>query len=305
MSDSGTFADPRDEAQPLKTKLRRFREELRGAHHAATEQNDRAKDAFQLSVRQEIDRLLAAERYADPRRLERHGFKAYSQGDEDGILQEIFRRIGAGGRSFCETGVGYGLENNTVYLLHSGWSGAWIEADAERARWVRHDLAPAIAKGQLKLIEASATAENINDLMREADVPGELDLWSLDIDGNDYHVLKALTAVRPRVLVLEYNAKFAPPVSWVMPYEPEHRWSGNDKFGASLTALTGLAAEKGYALVGCSVTGANAFFVRNDLLDDRFQPPYTAENYYQPIRYYLIAGMAVGHPPTFMPSASL
>src|SRR5262245_45118968 len=71
--------------------------------------------------------LLSSKRYDDPRCLTRKGYKAYSQFDEDGLLDEIFRRIGVTNKFFVEFGVGDGLENNTVYRMAAGWSGVWIE----------------------------------------------------------------------------------------------------------------------------------------------------------------------------------
>ena len=71
---------------------------------------------------------LATPRYTDPKRLVRHGFKVYSQSDEDGIIQEIFKRIGTTSRTFIEFGVETGVECNSVKLLVEGWSGLWIEA---------------------------------------------------------------------------------------------------------------------------------------------------------------------------------
>ena len=91
-----------------------------------------AADQLVVACQERIAALLAQPAYADPRRLERHGFKGYSQQDEDGILQEIFRRIGEGDRRFIEIGVGDGLENNTLYLLYQGWRGLWMDADQER-----------------------------------------------------------------------------------------------------------------------------------------------------------------------------
>jgi hypothetical protein len=273
------------------------------AHLAQAEMNVRSREAYQLAVRQEIERVLASDRYSDPRRLERFGFKAFSQGDEDGIIQEIFRRIGAANRVFVEIGVGSGSENNTVYLLHSGWTGTWIDASPTAADRIRQALGPAIGAGRLRFTEAFVTAENINALLQQADVPGEPDFFSLDIDGNDYHVWKAIAVMRPRVVAVEYNAKFAPPVFWVMPYNPDHRWAQDDCQGASLVAMTELGSSRGYALVGCSITGGNAFFVRRDLIGEYFHPPYVPENFYQPARYYLVTGMVSGHPPSFVLSA--
>jgi hypothetical protein len=75
-------------------------------------------------------------------------------------------------------------------------------------------------------------------------------------------------------------------MSWVVPYDPK-AWGWNtfgNGNGASLKALEELGAKKGYNLVGCDLCGVNAFFVRNDLLKDRFAAPYTAENHYEPFR---------------------
>src|ERR1700758_747686 len=73
--------------------------------------------------------LLSDNKYRNETRLERYGFKVYSQCDEDGIIQEIFNRIGLTSSTFVEFGVGNGLENNTLKLLLEGWSGLWIEGN--------------------------------------------------------------------------------------------------------------------------------------------------------------------------------
>ncbi len=76
-------------------------------------------------------------------------------------------------------------------------------------------------------------------------------------------------------------------MSWVIPYDPKGMWDGTSHTGASLKALGELGARKGYSLVGCNISGVNAFFVRDDLLGDHFAAPYTAENHYEPSRYDL------------------
>src|SRR4051795_8108058 len=75
--------------------------------------------------------ILSDPRYDNPKRLERYGFKVYSQNDEDGIIQEIFTRIGATSKTFVEFGVENGLENNTFILLLKGWKGLWIESSKQ------------------------------------------------------------------------------------------------------------------------------------------------------------------------------
>jgi hypothetical protein len=237
---------------------------------------------------------LATPRYANPKRLVRHGFKVYSQSDEDGIIQEIFRRIGAPNRSFIEFGVQTGVECNTVKLLVEGWSGLWIEASALYVTEIRNTFAPFLSNNQLRLSQNLATAENINSLFAEAGVTGEIDLLSVDIDFNDYWVWKAITEVSPRVVVIEYNATLRPPMSLVVPYDPNQSWDGTNYFGASLEALVRLGREKGYRVVGCSYGGANAFFVRNDVAGDHFVGPATSEEHYEPPRYFY-AMQPAGH----------
>jgi hypothetical protein len=84
----------------------------------------------QMNLQRFWAETLAQPRYADPKRLLRHGFKVYSQHDEDGIIQEIFRRVGTTSRTFVEFGVETGAECNTTKLLIEGWRGLWIEASA-------------------------------------------------------------------------------------------------------------------------------------------------------------------------------
>ena len=97
-------------------------------------------------------------------------------------------------------------------------------------------------------------------------MPEEPDLVSIDVDGNDYWIWRALTGYRPRLVIVEYNGAIDPRERRVMPYTPGFRWDGTSDYGASLGALEELAAEKGYRLVHTELAGVNAFFVREDLV---------------------------------------
>src|SRR5438105_1928998 len=121
--------------------------------------------ALQLEVLRAWNAEMANPRHADPKRLLRHGFKMYSQNDEDGIIQEIFRRIGTSDRRFVEFGVETGVECNSAKLLIEGWRGLWIEAHPASAKAIRENLAPFITAGKLSLTESLVTADNINDLL--------------------------------------------------------------------------------------------------------------------------------------------
>jgi hypothetical protein len=239
---------------------------------------------------------LAKPRHADPKRLLRYGFKVYSQSDEDGIIQEIFSRVGTGNRRFVEFGVESGVECNSVKLLVEGWHGLWLEGSAPHVARIRKDFRAFIDDRRLTVIEGFITAENINSMLERGGVAGEIDFLCIDIDNNDYWVWKAITAINPRVVAIEYNATLRPPLSLVVPYDPARTWDGTNYFGASLEALVRLGRSKGYRLVGCNFSGANAFFVRDDIAGDRFLDPPTAEEHYEPPRYFF-AMLKAGHPP--------
>jgi hypothetical protein len=240
--------------------------------------------------------LLKSDKYKDKTRLEPYGLKVYSQYEEDGIIQEIFRRIGPSSKVFVEFGVETGLENNTLKLLLEGWKGLWLEGNADYVALIRSKFSNVIHAGNLQVEEAFVDRDNINNLIGPH-YKGEIDLISIDIDGNDIYILENLKIVTPRVVVIEYNGKFPPPISIAQKYDAGHRWGGTDYYGSSLTAITKVAERKGYSLVGCTLAGVNAFLVRNDLVADGFCRPFTAENHYHPARYFLWQTFVSGHPP--------
>jgi hypothetical protein len=245
-----------------------------------------------------VQNLLASERYADPRRLNRYEAQVFSQNGEDGIIAEIFRRIGVTDCRFVEVGVEDGLESNTTYLLSQGWSGTWLEMDEAALQRAAVNFRGPLAEQRLKIVRSFVTAENLAGTLQEAGIPREFDLLSLDIDRNTYHVWNSLREFSPRVVVVEYNASILPKDLWVVEYAPEKQWNGTAYFGASLKSFQLLGEALGYCLVGCDLHGINAFFVRRDLVGEHFFAPFTAENHYEPPRYWLIRRS--GHPRCFM-----
>lgn len=287
----------------LLMEIRAHGEQLAAIERRLGNLNVFASANLPLYCEQALRTILSDREYADPRRLERSGRKVYSQNDEDGVIDEIFRRIGVVSRSFVEFGVTDGRECNTLKRLLEGWRGLWIEAGAEFCASIRRIFPDQLASGSLELQESMVTAENIDAIIGASRVgrEGEVDLLSIDIDGNDYYVFGAIRSVRARVVVIEYNAKFPPPMDLVIRYDPQHTWDGSDYMGASLQALTNLANRIGYQLVATNVTGANAFFVRSDLTGERFFSPATAEALYNPPRYWATSGFIVGHRPATRP----
>ncbi len=234
-------------------------------------------------------------RHANP--LTRCGAKVYSQNDEDGITFEILRRLGRESGVFAEFGVGNGTENNTLALAACGWRGFWCGGEDLAFDWNPRKA----ARLGFHYAKAWITRANILELYRDglaAIGAARCDLISLDLDGNDYHFIDDLLAriEPPDVFIAEYNARFLPPIRFVMPYDEAHSWKHDDYYGASLASITELMQRHGYFLACCNAMGCNAFFVRN-----RFQDLFrdvtgtVAEKFAAP-KYFMLGLDYAGHP---------
>lgn len=167
------------------------------------------------------------------------------------ILDRIFAEIGTTNRYAVEFGARDGVRASNTWRLRINRRWTCLLLDAK-------PMAPIVHPAFL-------TAENINAVFAGHQVPAEFDLLSIDVDGNDLWLWKALSGYQPRVVVIEYNSRFGPDESFVMPYDPAHRWDKTDYYGASAAALVKLGRQKGYTLVD-STPRVNLFFVRDDAL---------------------------------------
>jgi len=218
-------------------------------------------------------------------RLRAREMKMYSQNGEDGIILYLLDRIGVSDRRFVNIGGG-GTSNTTFLLVDFGWSGVEVDADEDALAKTRScdGCADGDVLRRVESLNEWITVDNVNQVLEAAGITNPIDLFTIDIDGNDYWVWEAMTVVQPRLVVAEYNAFLGPTRSAVVTYDPEFdRWAKHPSgwyCGASLTAMTRLADRKGYALVGCESNGVNAFFVRRDLLPDGLDEMVPQEAYY-------------------------
>lgn len=245
-----------------------------------------APSVKQALIDQEIRALLRDMQVRTPDNPALHGFKVFSQVDEDGIIEHLFSRIGEGTRTFVELGCGNGSENNTHYMALKGWHGVWVDGGSKNIGHIAANIP--VDTAHLLVHQMFITRDNIADSMRGwvSRLGGELDLLSLDIDGNDSAVLnQILTVTKPRVLVLEYNGKFPPPLKLSVAYDPAHAWAGDDYYGSSLQVFVDQLQGQ-YRLVACGLSGANAYFVRADLADAFVK--YETAKLYMPARHHLI-----------------
>jgi len=186
--------------------------------------------------------------------------QVYSQGGEDGVLEYIYDCIGTTTRSYVEFGAwnGQHLSNTANLRIHKGWSGLLMEGSDRAER-------PLVKREFIN-------AENVEALFAKYEVPETFDLLSIDIDGNDYWVWKAIESYTPRVVVVEYNILFTHDASRTIAYAADHVWDKSSYHGASLGALHKLGIEKGYSLVHTDSFAPNALFVKNSELPADYQP---------------------------------
>lgn len=181
--------------------------------------------------------------------LHEHAASVYSQYGEDGMFAKLFADIGVVHGRCAEFGAADGLFlSNTAMRWHRGTWEAQL-AEAEPTWWSQ--LEENTRDRPVKVHYGLVTPENINEVF-----PEEYDLFSIDVDGDDYFLWEALER-EPRVVIIEINQT----VPYWMSVRPA---ATGGRFGTSAKAMVQLAGRKGYGLIGA--IGCNLIFLRNDEL---------------------------------------
>lgn len=201
-----------------------------------------------------------------------HEFKVYSQWGEDGIISYLINNLDLKNNFFVEFGVENYLESNTRFLLKKfNWSGLIMDSSPKNIEYIKKD--GIYWKHDITALCKFISINNINEIFLENLVDKNIGLLSIDIDGNDYWVWKAISTIDPSIVVIEYNSILGKDKNYVVPYEENFTRKkahySNLYYGSSLPALTKLANEKGYALTACNSAGNNAFFVKRNLLNEK------------------------------------
>lgn len=199
--------------------------------------------------------------------LDEYAGKVYSQFGEDLLTLELVRRLNPP-HSFLEVGAGDGSENCSRILTDLGWTGIWIDANPEHTNAARVIAEPL----GVRVVTMAVTAENCHVV--RSYVAQELGMLSIDIDGNDYWVWKALCrqpyGLRPWLVIAEAQIQRPHDEPYVMPYDPLYVWDhkSND-CGASILSMKQLGYELGYTYLGklSDPSSPNMFFVRSNLAD--------------------------------------
>lgn len=229
----------------------------------------RVKKALRLERKLEaVLRLQAVDPQAlpYPQRLLVQRFGLYSQHEEDGIVWALLKEGGMPTRAFVDIGCGRNGGNSGFLAKELGFRGLMVDASP-----TIETTQAMFGSERVRVVREFVTAENLSDLLSRHDSTGEIDLLSIDVDGNDLWIWSAATECSPRVVVMEYNASWGPARALTIPYDPDFQRSKQPAelrgryFGASLPALVALGRGRGYRLVCVDQEGINAFFLRDDV----------------------------------------
>jgi hypothetical protein len=211
------------------------------------------------------------------------GFRVYSQFEEDGILLYIFSIIGTTNKRVVEICVSDGFEcMATNLVINHGWNGLLFDGDEKFVEQGNKFFAfnPSTFLHPPLFKHAWITRENVDQLINENGFSGEIDLLSLDIDGNDYYIMEAITVIKPRVIICETLNVIPSDLALTIPYEPDFskmQTSHPDFVGVSLLAMKKLLKKRGYRLVGGHRFGFNAIFMLDGIGTEYF-PEVTVES---------------------------
>ena len=221
-----------------------------------------------------IGAMLSKQQYSmNSNNINDYEFKIFSQFGDDGIIQYLIKNVEIRNEIFIEFGVENYLESNTRFLMmNNNWSGFVMDSSEEAINSLKNqDWYPNFCLTHKAVF---IDKDNINALLESAGF-SNIGLLHIDIDGNDYHILKEIDMSRlnPSIIIMEYNSVFGKDRHITVPYDKNFVRTkshfSNLYSGASLPALNYVATEKGYSLIGCNLAGNNAYFLRKDLLNEK------------------------------------
>jgi hypothetical protein len=201
-------------------------------------------------------------------------FSGFSQNGEDGILDVLRRQLRSSNRYFIEIGAADGIENNTAWLIVAEkYNGLMIEGNprlVERA--VRTIVGYSIGTECNNMFVTRDSAKYLKSMALHHDP----DVFSLDIDGNDYYIAQAVldSGFRPKIFVVEYNSVYGPERSVTVEYRDDFAFALAHPtqlyYGVSIAGWRKFLGSRGYEFVTVDRNGVNAFFVDPNFFDHAF-----------------------------------
>ncbi len=227
--------------------------------------------------------------------INQYEYRHFSQNCEDGIIDYLFSEIGFHSKFFLEFGFDVTENNCLRLLLKEKFSGVYIDGSDKKCD-LFNKATKAFGLKDVIAISKFLKIENLESTIMKAGIPDEIDIISIDVDGNDYWFWEEINSITPRIVVIEYNASLGPELSLTVPYDPHfnrhEKHSSGFYCGASIAALKVLGEKKNYRLVGCDLSGVNSFFIHKDIYAPNIKTLKPKEAY-KPHRYRLERGFSL------------
>ncbi len=205
------------------------------------------------------------------KRLKNFAYNIESQWGDDGVIEEIFKRIGEGNKTCVDFGAydGPHLSNTWNLWNNKGWNALLIEGNPSRIKSLREYVGD---NKKIKTVNTfvSTTGENKIDNIVEKNLGSntKIDLMSIDIDGDDYYILESIEKFHPRVIIIEFNP--------TIPVNIDIVQKQGEYFGSSAFSINKLATQKGYRLI--EIIGANCYFIKSEEYSKVYSDEYTLES---------------------------
>lgn len=201
-------------------------------------------------------------------------FSGFSQNGEDGILDVLRKNLLSSNRYFIEIGAADGIENNTGWLIVAEkYNGLLIDGSAHLVERARRTVVGYSIGAECH--NMFVTKESVSDIKAMA-LHHDPDVFSLDIDGNDYHIAQAILdgGFRPKIFVVEYNSVYGPERSMTIEYQPSFVFTKAHPthlyYGVSISGWRKFFENNGYRFVTVDRNGVNGFFVDPKFFDEFF-----------------------------------
>jgi hypothetical protein len=247
-----------------------------------------SRDRERIAIALSRGAAMRAARTVDLTRPETWEFSGFSQNGEDGLLEVLRSQLKSSNRYFVEIGAADGIENNTAWLLVAErYGGVMVEGDPYLAARAQRSVVPHSIAAEA--VQMFVTKDNVGDIAARA-LFKDPDVFSLDIDGNDYHIANAVFACgfRPKIFVVEYNSVFGPERECTIPYQADftiYRHPTQLWYGVSIAGWRKFFEEHGYRFVTVDRNGVNGFFVDPQHFEGAFLDGIAGcpwrENFYQ------------------------
>jgi hypothetical protein len=245
--------------------------------------------AIKLVIHHEQHELLVAKLLVENIRNIKHvsaledvEFRVFSEWGDDGIIQWLINNISIPNKTFIEFGVKDYRESTTRFLMmNNNWSGFVMDGSERNISKIK--TAEYYCRYELNAISAFIDCDNINGLISSQTFDRNLGLLHIDLDGNDYWIWDKISVISPSIVIVEYNSIFGIERAITVPYDKNFNRTqahySNLYFGASLKALCVLAKLKGYSFIGCNSAGNNAYFIKNEALNEVVREVSLEEGY--------------------------